>query len=206
MPLIWTSLQEDLKLGVWSIEEGEEAFADFYQWVDANLHPTRKIQQLACRALLHELDPSFPFEQYGLGQNGKPLLLNGYCHFNLSHTTQYAAAIVSNSKAVGIDAERISDRVLRVQKKFLHNTELHFLSSLPPSLEVSYATMFWCIKEAVYKWWGKGGLDFADDIRIVPPANEHQSAIAVSLKTIPGMPLQLNCFQLEDHWIAYLAH
>ena len=47
------------------------------------------------------------------------------------------------------------------------------LKSIPPlpyhsTLYTQHLTLLWCCKEAVFKWYGSGGIDFKDNIHLKP--------------------------------------
>lgn len=204
MPVVWTSQSDQLKVGVWILREQEENFLSLSWMIDQQLPAGRRLEQLACRALLKELDPDFPFQSYSLDPHGKPYLTNGYCHFNLSHTSDAVAAVISYDSSVGIDLERINDRVIRVQKKFLNAPELCFIESQDPAHQTSFSTLFWSIKEALYKWWGRGGLDFSRDIQIDPFQGSFPDTLDVRLTVVPQILLKVHCIQLHGHWVTYI--
>lgn len=87
--------------------------------------------------------------------NGAPLI-EGY-NISISHTINYIAIALHPTRRVGIDIERIGERVMRVAPRFMSEDEL---SQLPPdnatlpddtSCRALASHMIWSIKEAVYK-------------------------------------------------------
>ena len=189
-------------LGVWKIEEEADFFTASIDYHSAATHPARKLQQLATRFLLLQLEPKLPLQEIVVGEAGKPMMLNNDFEFNLSHTPQMAAAIVGKTTPVGIDLEKISDRVLRIQNKFLHPNELRSVEGLVMESQISILTRYWTIKEAVYKWWGKGGVDFANDIVV---ENESDEFSLIRFHKEDGILLRVNCLQIDDHWLAYVV-
>ena len=83
--------------------------------------------------------------------------------FSISHCTQFAAALVSTSSRVGIDIEAITERVHKIQHKFLHPQEQAALqSNASDALNLTtQLTILWSCKEAIFKWWGDGNIDFS---------------------------------------------
>lgn len=165
MPLFYQQdINETTRLGVWKIEE-EETF--FLQQVPVHrdiTHPHKKLQHLAGRYLLKYLFPDFPYDLIRIADTRKPFLHNEQYHFSISHSGDYAAAIVSADKRVGIDVELYSDKVLKVLHKFLSEDEkpLLTLDTRPYVTE----TLLWSVKESVFKWHGNGGVDFREHILI----------------------------------------
>ena len=91
--------------------------------------------------------------------------------FSLSHTNSYAAAMLHPTAPVGIDVEQVSERVLRIRKKFLSETEESILQSFGSrfahlSMTAIY-TLAWSAKEAAYKALHQSGIDFINDLPIV---------------------------------------
>ena len=115
--------------------------------------------------VLKALQPLFPISQIQLNPAGKPFLSDGLPQFSISHTRGFAAAIISPEIPVGIDIEFISPRVLKIEKKFLNPHEHALLAELSEYDRITFLTLFWSIKETVYKCWGNGG-EFAGQIRI----------------------------------------
>jgi phosphopantetheinyl transferase len=181
MPLFYQQdINENTKLAIWKIEENEDFFTKELLF-DSNIsHPTRRLQHFAGRYLLKFLYPEFPINQIKISESNKPFLSNNSFQFSISHTSNYAAAIVSKSNNVGIDIELANVRVLKVGHKFLSKTEmLLFKFDKQKNIaltstskqdfkiyndkqlnEIKLFTILWSCKETIYKWWGKGEIDF----------------------------------------------
>lgn len=89
-------------------------------------------------------------------------------HFSISHCGNFAAAIVSSSQRVGIDIELITPRVEKIKHKFLHPNELTEwkIDELNDLKRIETLTLLWSCKEAMFKWWGRGDVDFSEVMRI----------------------------------------
>ena len=70
---------------------------------------------------------------------------------------------------------------------------------------MSAITLYWSIKETVYKWWGKGGVDFAKDIIIEDKKLVNSAVKTVRFGKAEGVILEVTCLQVEDHWLTYLV-
>ena len=125
-------------------------------------HPHKRLQHLAGRYLLQLLHPEFPLHLIEIAESNKPLLTDESWHFSISHCGDFAAAIISENKSAGIDVELITPKVELIKHKFLSAIELKLL----PGANKTFLTVCWSCKEAVYKWYGKGGVDFKDHIII----------------------------------------
>jgi phosphopantetheinyl transferase len=113
--------------------------------------------------LLKHLFPDFPVELIKVADTRKPFLENEAYHFSISHCGDYAVAIVSKTARVGVDIELPTEKVVRISHKFLHADELEQWSQ---TKDIQLATVLWSVKEAMFKWWGKGNVDFSEMLRI----------------------------------------
>lgn len=174
MPVFFQQqINEDTRLGIWKIEEAESFFSSQVPQHRAVTHPHKRLQHLAGRFLLRYLFPDFPIELIRIADTRKPYLEGEAFHFSLSHAGDYAAALVSRSHRVGVDIEEPGEKVIRVMKKFLHEEEI---GEMGERLEASgewreerggrQAALLWSAKEAVFKWYGRGQVDFRRDIRL----------------------------------------
>ena len=94
-------------------------------------------------------------------------MTNGDIHFSISHCGDFAAAIVSDNAAVGIDVETISSKILNVKQRFLSEPELQLVEKIKSQFaEEAIITLFWSAKECVFKWYGKGHLSFKNNMRL----------------------------------------
>jgi phosphopantetheinyl transferase len=179
MPLIYQhQINENSQMGVWHIAEGEEFFLQRVPLQREITHWHKRLQHLAGRFLLTELVPDFPHELIRIADTRKPFLENEAWHFSLSHCGDYAAAIVSRDKRVGVDVELVSEKVARVQHKFLSEEELGMVRRLEDdcwslvlgrplsTVNRTLLTACWSIKEALFKWKGTGEIDFKQHLRI----------------------------------------
>lgn len=204
MALLLLKEEPEFKLGVWKIEEQMDFFAGPITFQSSSSNASRQIQQLATRYLLNLLHQDFPFSDIEIDEAGKPFIQDSQLNFNLSHTLSLAVVILSHTQSVGIDAEKINSRVLKIQQKFINEVEAANLVGKTEAEQISMLTKYWTIKEAVYKWWGKGSVDFANEICIQSNTNEEE-VVKVNFKKENGIALEVNCFQLDDHWISYVV-
>ena len=162
MPIFFQQdINGDTKLAIWKIEE-EEAF--FQVPLQRSItHPHKRLQHLAGRYLLRYLFPEFPLSLIRIADTRKPYLPDEAFHFSISHCGDFAAVIVSRSRRVGIDIELVDEKVRRIQHKFLTQVEQETLLT-PFRQDTELLTLLWSSKEAVFKWFGAGGVDFREHI------------------------------------------
>ena len=169
MPLFYRDdLDENTRLAVWKIEEPEEFFSSSVSVQREITHPHKRLQHLAARYLLGMLYPDFPFHQITIASSRKPFLPDEKYHFSISHCANFAAVIVSSIARVGIDVEYFTPRIHKIKYKFLHADELRFVNAQLPSQQTSLLTLLWSAKEAMYKWYGLGEVDFSDMMKTYP--------------------------------------
>ncbi len=194
MPLFYQqNINATTRLAVWKIEETEEFFSGTVPLQRTIAHPHKQLQHLAGRYLLRFLFPDFPFHAIEIATTKKPYLPNEAYHFSISHCGDYAAAIVSSTNRVGVDVELVTERVVKIAKKFLHEEEISnfkFQIIAPTSNEtIQHLTLLWSCKEAMFKWWGNGEVDFSEMMRIEPFQLNQSGTIAANFTSTP---LQLN--------------
>lgn len=179
MPLFYQHTINDFtKLAVWHITEQEDFFLEKVNLQNVVGHPHKRLQHLAGRYLLQLLEPEFPMHLISIATSKKPWLLNGAFHFSISHCGNFAAAIISKNKLVGIDVELVTPKIELVKGKFLSEEELNLANNFPtPEQHQKLLTLFWSTKEAVYKWYGKGALSFKRNIRIGQVSFKNESGV-----------------------------
>jgi 4'-phosphopantetheinyl transferase EntD len=162
------SINDNTKLGIWRIEEQEDFFLGYVPLKREVSHPYKRLQHLAGRYLLPVLFDNFPLEEIKVADTRKPFLHDEKYHFSISHCGNYAAAIASDTSRVGIDIELITPRLLGIQQKFLNEEEFAHIEAWKdfPKIYLELVTMLWSAKEAIYKWYGDGKLNFKEDMRL----------------------------------------
>ncbi len=171
MPIIWNKqLGKNGELAVWHITEPAEALYQklqlntaekaFYDSLQSN---KRNMHWLGSRVLLRTLLNTTEYIDCQLDGNNKPYLVNFPYEISISHSNDYAAVIIYKEKAVGVDIEKMSDKIERISKRFLSEKELSSISSLN---RIEHLYVCWGVKETLFKLYGKGNLPFIDGIQI----------------------------------------
>jgi 4'-phosphopantetheinyl transferase EntD len=165
------NINEHTKLGIWRIEEPEAFYLEKVPLKKGVSHPYKRLQHLAGRFLLPTLKEDFPLEEIMVADTRKPFLMSEQYHFSISHGGNFAAAIVSSTSRVGVDIELVSSRIVAISHKFLHHHEKVFLNDWLhlPKLHLELTTVLWSAKEAIYKWYGHGELDFRQHMQLSGP-------------------------------------
>lgn len=164
------NIYKDTILGLWKITEDIDISLSQIDLSKNELNrfnsfanETRKKHWLAYRILINKLINNNQHNKIEYDKYGKPYLKDLNYKISVTHTDYYAAAIISKTKKVGIDIEKISPRILKVKHKFLMNEELKFIEK-KQNLEHLY--IYWCSKEAMYKLYGKRNLDFRKNLYV----------------------------------------
>jgi phosphopantetheinyl transferase len=203
MPLIFKEVKEVHSVACWRHTEDISFFEENIHYRSVASHPEKIRQQLSSRMSIFSLDPHFPFDSVVNPPQGKPFLPSGIPDFSITHTNFISGAILSKTHAVGIDLERISERILKVESRFLHPEELSMLH-VSSTDRVSMLTLMWSVKETVFKCFGKAAIDFSNDIRIVSIA-EDLSTASIIFQPVNDTQHRVICHKLQDHWLTYLV-
>ncbi len=160
-------------LGLWHISESsDELFQllrwqygevkdDVYQKLQKLTVESRKQEWLATRVLLNEMMQRAVY--VGYKESGQPYLINNNYSVSISHTKNFAAIIVSALPYVGIDIEKMSDRIYKVAPKFMHVKENKHID---PQNETFYLYLHWCAKETLFKLYNQSNVNFIENLRI----------------------------------------
>lgn len=139
-------------------------------------------------------------------QEGRPVLKGSDICISISHSKTHAALMLCQSPNIGVDIEKINDRILRLQSRIVKPGELiKDFDSLNIEDKSTYLTAVWTIKEAVYKSIAKQeGFDLLLDIEIMP-ANLHQlpAEVQIFIKDIPGS-YTAYCQEYEGNVLTYI--
>ena len=198
MPVFYQhQINEYTRLGIWKIEETEEFFRRNVPLQRQVTHPRKRLQHLAGRFLLQFLFPGFPYELIRIADTLKPYLAEEQYHFSISHCGDYAAAIVSTDQQVGIDIEVPTIRIHRVSPKFLSAPERKCAEkNVRPETggwsETELLCALWSSKEAIFKWYGKGGVDFSHHISLSGDIKiDEKNQLKLSFNFSRNLPRQL---------------
>ena len=145
-------------------------------------NPQKRLHWLAYRVLLQEVLGS-DFEIHYLN-DGKPVFVSPQKFLSVSHSKDFVAVFLSDTQPVGIDIEKISDRIQNVVPKFLNEAEQQNSDLSDNSL----LHFYWGAKEAVYKLFNQHRLLFAEQMHIDSINTKEQTAVA---------HVQTDCFQAK---------
>ena len=206
MPLVYQqNINAFTKLGVWHINEDEVFFLQRVPLQQNITHPHKRLQHLAGRILLVELFNNFPIELIQIADTKKPFLIDEAYHFSISHCGDYAAAIVSKQNRVGVDIEIPQEKILRIRHKYLSVNEIEMLQQMPQDL-IHLLTMAWSIKEALFKWYGAGKIDFKEHLQINECSmNDNEFMAQCTFKKAKRISLKVHGLFFNGNCLTWLA-
>ncbi len=155
---------QGVRCAVWHVTEGMSEllylmpYGDVL-WQEAQQRfksDSRRLEWIAVRALLHVMGEDATHIIYA--DNGAPLLENSGRYISISHTKGYVCVALSDTDRIGVDIERITDRVERVRSRFVRDDE-----DITSLLQLLVA---WSAKEAVFKLLLRTEVDFKEHLRI----------------------------------------
>ena len=123
----------------------------------------RRLEYLAVRVLLKELLGKTVEVVYD--EHNRPSLADKSYNLSITHTGEWAAVLLHPTKQVGIDVERIAEKVVRVKHKFLSENELSFVKE---EVEKTHLALMWSVKESMYKALGQVIVNYPVDFEIKP--------------------------------------
>ena len=173
MPIIYRkNISNHGVLGVWKITESVDDMLSMIQFTDSD-HATfekfkiksRQAHWLAYRLAARQLlDPDEECN-FHYDDNGKLHFSNLDYQISVTHSGVYAGVIISKNHYVGLDIEKLGNRIEHLADKFLMPQELE---DLPDDNQQRYLTLLWSAKEALYKLFGKPKVQFDRDIFLSP--------------------------------------
>lgn len=169
---LYKSLEFNTKkqLAIWKIEEPESFFADKVGFQGHQKTEKRRLEFLASRFLLKQLIPDFSFLELKSHPEGKPYFEDNRVHFSISHSFPFVAVAI-DEKPVGIDVQVFQEKIMRLQQKFLSAEEQLIFDN-----SIETITLAWAAKEAAFKWFGEGSVDFIQHMPIRKLKLDQQNA------------------------------
>jgi phosphopantetheinyl transferase len=197
MPLFYQqNINQNTRLAIWHITEPLLFFLTKVPIQKTITHPHKQLQHAAGRYLLPYLFEDFPYDEILIASTRKPYLPDEQYHFSISHCGDYVAAIVSKNERVGIDIEKPQQKIVNISTKFLHKEEYQFLRYGGDLMATT--TLLWNAKEAMFKWWGLGKIDFKTMLRVEQLDAASQTLKGSFRKNGIQQPLELHYELLPD--------
>ena len=174
-------INADTKLGVWHCSETipqllEMAVIDEGDWdrCASFKNQQRQKQFLAVRILCSKLIGACKI-MYRPG--GMPYLEGKEQHISISHCHDYVAIIISNSPAIGIDIQKIDNKILRIRNRFVNDEDKKIIDFE----NIKHLTLLWCVKESLYKINGDPKVFFKEHMKLEHWYNQASSQLKASI-------------------------
>lgn len=209
MPLfVKKEISKDVSLAIWEITESLENLLSLYSIKKKEINTFnlitnegRKKQWIATRLALSELDQS---QNLVIAHNNdrSPYLNDTRFSISISHTQNFVAVILGKGQNLGVDIEQINPRIYKIRHKFCSDAENKYLTDdelLLPRLYV-----IWSAKEALFKIYGKGNLDFRKNLSIEPFIFNPPGILKTQINCNDLCEeVELNYDQVKDHILVY---
>ncbi len=206
MPLFKTITLPDGLIGVWKLTETSDDLISNFSTEELEgtdfrkySYEKRKVEWLAIRSLLKQMIGPYYILSYS--ETGKPILdHHQYKHISISHSRYFVVVFVHEKLNVGIDIEDITRNYNAVEKRYLSAEELIVVNK-----NTLLQCIYWCAKEAVFKMIPDDGVEFREQIHILPfnPEKENQFMAKYSNKSQEWTyPLQFQNF--SEHCLVWV--
>ena len=119
----------------------------------------RKKEFITSRILLKQ----YFFETIELHYDNRKPILNNSTHISLSHKNQELIIGLNKKAPIGVDIEKISDKISIIKSKFCNQKEI---KELKKNESTEILTMYWSAKEATYKCISNQKNIFLNDITV----------------------------------------
>lgn len=168
--LTYKEVDSQTVLGIWKVEESDHFFeGDLHLFAEEQrelslLKGRKRTEWLSSRYLLHKLSKATDRHPCLKDDFGKPYLQYFERFISLSHSSEYTAALIAD-RVCGIDVQVIVPKISRIVSKFIRDDEFAFIPDT--SNDILYYHAVWGAKESMYKAYGKRGLDFKKDMRVL---------------------------------------
>lgn len=129
----------------------------------------RKCEFLSIRKSIQTIYDENEYITYS--SNGKPNLAISGHKISISHSKGLLGIILHNNLEVGIDLQHETDKIFKIKNRYMSTKELQSSNS-----EEWQLLTYWCAKEALYKYYSKGNVEFSSNL-FVHPFKSEQSGI-----------------------------
>ncbi|MFT4754648.1 MAG: 4'-phosphopantetheinyl transferase [Salibacteraceae bacterium] len=124
-------------------------------------HDKRKCEFLSIRKAIQFVYDEQEYISYS--STGKPSLAISGHRISISHSKGLLGIITHPTLEVGIDLQHESPKILRIKHRFMSPEEL------TPETDQEWPLLtYWCAKEALFKYYSKGNVEFNKNLFVEP--------------------------------------
>ncbi len=125
-------------------------------------HPRKALEFAASRYLLQQMSGLKGHIPCVHDSTGKPYIEGDPREISLSHT-EGAVAVAISDQPIGVDVQVFSKKIIRIRNKFIDPKD----SPVPvDNLSDRATALAWSAKEAMFKLYAAGEVDFRDHLRL----------------------------------------
>lgn len=163
-------IEEGCLLGIWEITETREQLMSMLSLENqekASIHLSnirskkRQLEWLSIRVVLQILTNDNKTVKHT--PQGQPFLSDNSYQISISHSKDYAVVLLHKYKKVGVDIENYSNRVLKIEKRFISNDEY-----IDSKNRIVHLILHWCAKETLYKLMDSTRIIFKEHLHVHP--------------------------------------
>ena len=188
------------KIMTWRIEPGELGINNLDKQDKVLLESKKSLiskeQFLGIRKLLKMENNNLKIN-YDL--NGKPYL-NNSMGISISHSHEFVALGLSNETNFGIDIQYKTEKIYKIQSKFLSEKEKN---SLGNNAGIDSLIRIWSAKESIYKSLGIKGVSFSKELEIEVHSIKDDMKTGYYFTKNNRIKFDLSFFTIEDYIICY---
>lgn len=163
-------LNKDCVLGIWKMTETRDELFNMlssinqekaHQYLSNIKSKKRVLEWLSSRLLLQLLTNDDKTIEYT--NQGQPILSDQSFQISISHSKDYAVVLLHRHKKVGVDIENYSNRILKIENRFISKNEY-----VDPNNRTLHLILHWCAKETLYKLMNSTEIVFKEHLHIDP--------------------------------------
>lgn len=163
-------IEQDCLLGIWEITETRDELMNMLSaenqekantYLSSIKSKKRELEWLSIRIILQILTNDNKTVKHK--PDGQPYLSDNSYQISISHSRDYAVVLLHKHKKVGVDIENYSDRILKIEKRFMSDDEY-----IDPSNRILHLILHWCAKETLYKLMNSTKIIFKEHLHIHP--------------------------------------
>ncbi|BDS13701.1 4'-phosphopantetheinyl transferase family protein [Aureispira anguillae] len=185
MPILLKYQQSNFELLIWQIIESSSSLEQQLQLPKNQSlllqkkysHSEAWQQWLASRCGLQELFNT-SYLNFQKNKLGKLELIDQSFQLSISHSGNYIS-VAKSKQPIGIDLQVPSPKLERIAAKYIAPKVLSTLKNSP--YYIDYLHLYWGIKEALFKAYGQGQVNFIQHLHISPFAISRQGTTTAKI-------------------------
>lgn len=162
MPIIFEkSISTTKKLAVWQITETSEQLFHTLQEFPVQSSNKRQLEYACSALLINYLTGTNTHSKLSKNVNGKPIIIDSNTEVSFSHSKDFVACLIDlEGNPVGVDIERIRDKIKAIEHKFVSK----FDSTSEP--DIIHQHLIWGAKEVLFKLYSLKNVNFIEDLKV----------------------------------------